>query len=318
MSLQKVKALKCKTAVNHNKTLQLALKKSKKQNKALVEAFVDERRELEKKVDKFENIFDQLKGKVECPVCLEIPRSSPAYVCPNGHIICNKCKKDSCPTCRVAMGAGKSLLAVTIIENVDHKCKFVDCEELCAKDKLEFHEKICKHRTVDCPYEECSDKVVLSKLLEHFKKKRCSFNSVLTVVNDESKSGSACFRVTIDNESAIDVSQVYWTVNLNSYKGAEFAICSHKCDNFYYITMVMFESEAECAKYKIEMEVHEADSSGQDSEVSFIYRGQPCSVDVGKDERRYLGLTVNHKGMAKIIGKSKTLTFNVSFKFYDN
>jgi len=316
MSLQKVKALKCKTAVNHNKTLQLALKKSKKQNKALVEAFVDERRELEKKVDKFENIFDQLKGKVECPVCLEIPRSSPAYVCPNGHIICKKCKTNSCPSCRVAMGTGKSLLAVTIMENVDHKCKFVDCEELYAMDKLDFHEKICKHRIVNCPYEKCIDKVVLSKLLEHFEKKPCS--SVLTVVNDESKSESTGFNVMVDNEPANDLRQLYWKVDLYSYKGTEFAICSSKHDNFFYITMVMFESEAECAKYKIEMEVHEADSSGQDSEVSFIYRGQPCSVDVGKDERRYLGLTVNHKGMAKIIGKSKTLTFNVSFKFYDN
>ena len=123
--------------------------------------------------------------------------------------------------------------------------------------------------------------------------------------------------MTINNEPAMELKEVNWKVYIYSYKGTEFAICSHKLDNFFYITMVMFESEAECAKYKIEMEVHEADSSGQDSELSFIYRGQPCSVDVGKEDRRYLGLAVNHKGMAKIIGKSNKLAFHVSFKFFD-
>jgi len=299
--------MKCKTKSNHIKALQLALKRSNK-----------ERKECEKKVDKFEEIFDQLKGKIECPVCLEIPRSGPAYVCPNGHFVCSKCKTASCPTCRVAMGTGKSLLAVTIIENVDHGCRFVDCEELFGLDKLEDHEKICKHRIIHCPYELCDEKVALSKLFKHIKKKACSVKSV--EVDDQCKSEpAAAFNVTINNEPAIDKSVISWKVYTYSYKGYKFAaICAKKIDNFFYITMVMFSSEAECAKYKIEMEVHEADSLGEDSELSFIYCGKPCSVDVGKEDRRYLGLAVHEKGMAKIIEKSKTHTFNVSFKFYEN
>ena len=232
MSLQKVKAMKCKTAANRIKTLQFALKKRNKQNKTLVDAFGDERKEWEKKVDKFENIFEQLKGKIECPVCLEIPRSSPAYVCPNGHFVCSKCKTDSCPTCRVAMGTGKSLLAVTIIENVDHKCKFVDCEELFAMDKLENHEKVCKHRTVHCPHESCNEKVVLSKLLEHIGKKSCS--TKLVVVDDKLECDPASFKVKINNEPAMELKKLNWKVYIYSYKGTEFAICSHKLDNFFY------------------------------------------------------------------------------------
>ena len=34
-----------------------------------------------------------LRKRVECPVCLEIPRSGPVFVCKNGHFVCQKCKR---------------------------------------------------------------------------------------------------------------------------------------------------------------------------------------------------------------------------------
>ena len=45
-----------------------------------------------------------LRKRVECPVCLEIPRSGPVFVCKNGHFVCQKCKRGgNCPTCREVM-----------------------------------------------------------------------------------------------------------------------------------------------------------------------------------------------------------------------
>merc|ERR1719318_1464895 len=68
--------------------------------------------------------FENLKKSVECPVCLKVPRRGPIFSCPNDHILCGKCKQDICPICREALGSKKSLLAVNIIENIFHDCKF--------------------------------------------------------------------------------------------------------------------------------------------------------------------------------------------------
>jgi len=94
------------------------------------------------------NVVDKLMDSIECPVCFDIPRTGPVPVCPNGHLVCQDCKRDICPTCRVQMGNGRSLLAMTIIENIDHKCKFDDCDDNFPMDKVEEHEKVCRHITV--------------------------------------------------------------------------------------------------------------------------------------------------------------------------
>merc|ERR1712179_643703 len=44
--------------------------------------------------------FDHLKKMVECPICLEVPRKGPIFMCPNGHFLCKKCRRENCPTCR--------------------------------------------------------------------------------------------------------------------------------------------------------------------------------------------------------------------------
>ena len=52
---------------------------------------------------KYEDLVGKLRDKVECPVCLELPRQSPVHVCPNGHVICAGCVRTQCPTCRTNM-----------------------------------------------------------------------------------------------------------------------------------------------------------------------------------------------------------------------
>eukprot|EP00092_Neocalanus_flemingeri_P029653 GFUD01032199.1.p1 GENE.GFUD01032199.1~~GFUD01032199.1.p1 ORF type:complete len:446 (+),score=104.74 GFUD01032199.1:53-1390(+) len=259
-------------------------------------------------------IFDKLKEKLECPVCMEIPRGGPVYVCPNGHFVCKECKSWSCPTCRVDMEDGKSLLAVMVIENIEHRCKFVYCEEHFALDKIDGHEKICIHRTVSCPKDFCQEKIALSKLLDHLGRQPCSTNAVPRVLKESSKSGQVkCTLGYLHSLTNLPKSESTWKLNHFQYGDTCFVILAKKLDHFYYFTMVMLESKEECLKYNIEMEVHEFASTSQESEVSFRFSGKPCSIDEDKDDRKYLGLTVNRKGMEKIIRKNKDNSFSLSF-----
>jgi len=333
MSLNKVKSLKSKIAGAKLKVvnLQFKLRKVKSEKKDLIkgwqettEGFEVIEKGLKLQIENGENqrkqliakhsiTLEKLKENVECPVCMEIPRAGPMFVCPNGHFVCKKCKTGSCPTCRVAMGAGKSLLAITVIENIDHKCKFVECEELFALDKLAAHEKICEHRIVRCPHSLCTVDMALSKLLEHLGKKTCSGNSKPFLIENSSKSGKANFLVT--DLGNIGNHEIAWQVNTFSYRNTNFAICARKYGDYYHFTMVMFESEAVCSKYKIAMEVHEKDSSCQEAELGIRFRGNPCSIDQSKSEVKFLGLSVHHKVMEKMIKNNKNLPFTVSFSF---
>ena len=76
---------------------------------------------------KYEELVRKLRDKVECPVCFDVPKSAPVPVCPNGHVVCVKCVREVCPTCRVRMEHGTSTLAVTVIENIEHTCEHEDC-----------------------------------------------------------------------------------------------------------------------------------------------------------------------------------------------
>ena len=90
---------------------------------------------------------NNLKKEVECPVCKDIPREGPIYTCPNGHLVCQVCKGGTCPICREAMGQHRSLLAVAVIENILHNCKYQECEEVFKLENLQEHEKVCEHRS---------------------------------------------------------------------------------------------------------------------------------------------------------------------------
>jgi len=256
--------------------------------------------------DKYSHLVDILKDRIECPVCLEIPINGPIPICPNGHLVCSQCKTGSCPTCRVPMGNSRSLLAVAIIENIEHKCKFGGCEEVFPVDKLGEHVKTCKYRTVSCPHDLCDVEIELSKLLVHVKK-GCSYNRVPAVIEDSD------YVSLLFNGAEQEGCDWSWKLNIFSYLNMIFAVFPQKNDNFYFFSIVMFDSEKECSKFNIEIVVHEEVSSMQDSEFSFKFCGKPTSIDVAKNEQKYCGLAVSNSGMNKILEKSEVNAFQLSF-----
>ena len=267
---------------------------------------------LQELLDKQKHLFDQLKDKIECPVCLEVPLSGPAPVCPNGHFVCTNCKAESCPTCRAPMGNNRSLLAVIVIENIEHECKFDVCGEVFTVVKLENHHKICKHRTVICPYNMCMRMMSLTQLLDHLERD-CSANNVFTEIESSSQSFTTIGYVGADEQE----SYWSWMPSVFSSGDVKFAIIPVKSENFYFFSIVMFEVKRECSKYGIELIVHEEGSTSHDSAVSYKFCGKPSSIDEPEADVKYLGLTVSNSGMTEIlktnVGKEFSLSFNISY-----
>ena len=109
----------------------------------------------------------KLRDKVECPVCFDVPKSSPIPVCPNGHVVCVKCVRDVCPTCRERMENGTSTLAVTVIENIEHPCDHDDCGKSFPHNEIARHMEECRMRPVSCPGLDCGVKLPRLQLIDH-------------------------------------------------------------------------------------------------------------------------------------------------------
>ena len=103
---------------------------------------VDLEEKYEKLKRKHKNLVEKLRERIECPVCLEVPEANPISACPNGHLVCSKCVGNNCPTCRSKMLNGKSLLALTVLENIEHKCHNLGCDKEFPLAELMAHKVI--------------------------------------------------------------------------------------------------------------------------------------------------------------------------------
>ena len=116
------------------------------------------RKELVEEVIKHRTLMREVKAKMECPVCLSIPREGPVPCCPRGHLVCTSCLEKmkqggqrACPTCRGPMGEGKSLLAKVLVENIEHQCDLKGCKEMVSFKTFNQHTRECNYRLVLCP-----------------------------------------------------------------------------------------------------------------------------------------------------------------------
>jgi len=257
-------------------------------------------------------LVDKLKDKIECPVCMEIPRKGPVPVCPNGHFVCPKCKKDSCPTCRSIMGNNMSILAGTIIDNIEHQCKFEDCDQSFLLTDLEKHEEACPHRTVFCLHPSCTKEIPLSKLQNHLvDKTSCLGENVFVDLRNKKR----CTSFQIFNGDVTDP-KMTWGLDTFSFEGMDFALYLHKSQGQFYFVIVMFGTEVQCSEYRVELEVHEYSSnkSSEIKQISYKFCGNPTSIDVEKTKLNSFG--INELAMQQMVDKSedKSPTFSLSYR----
>ena len=114
---------------------------------------------------RYEDLVGKLRDRVECPVCMEVPKTAPIYVCSNGHVVCVSCVRNTCPVCRTRMVRKNNILALTVVKNIQHQCK--DCYQDFDFESLIQHQKECEHRLVKCPDIYCDIMISLSSVKDH-------------------------------------------------------------------------------------------------------------------------------------------------------
>jgi len=270
-----------------------------------------EMEKLAKKIEAHDGFVSKLKNCIECPVCLGVPSDAPVYCCPNGHLICKSCKMDSCPICKEVMGPNKSLLAVTIMENIDHECRIDGCEETISYEELGNHMRDCEHRMVRCPCAGCGETMPLMELMRHLhdSKKCCLFIRDCEV--NESGDGSSHISAVNDFFKTKN-----WKIGIFKYKGVPLALKMDRTDGYFNASFVMFKSEAVCSKYRLEIAVHGADSTPPNADVLSLFIGAPGSVDQDEDRLKHRMLSVSDEAMRTILTKNiiNRDQFKVTFK----
>ena len=90
-----------------------------------------------------------------------------------------------------------SLLATTVVENIEHSCCYeVDgCKEKITLDVFPDHKKSCQFRTISCPAYLCNQRVIFADLVNHLlnqcEQSKGSFSSALTS-DDRGPFGRLC------------------------------------------------------------------------------------------------------------------------------
>ena len=107
-----------------------------------------------------------LMKELECPVCLEIPETTPIFQCSKGHIHCNVCRPrlNECPICRSSIPKyNRNLMAEKIHEKLLQSCRHPNCPV--RKVNIKEHEDQCSMALVECSH--CQNNVTIRELARH-------------------------------------------------------------------------------------------------------------------------------------------------------
>jgi len=281
------------------------LEQSEERKSAELSRTNEEFKNLEMSAESNATVVSKLWETTECPVCLELPRSTPIYVCTNGHIVCNRCVEEICPKCRVPMAEGghlnTSLVAASFIANVHHKCSYADCSEKFPLQDLSTHEVSCPQRIVFCPEPGCSLQLPLAKLLEHLKKP--ALPSTLIAVGQKK---AMTFRLKPTSKSA-GLGMVNVQDLGNSTKS--FVVVKTKsADHMICFFLVMLGTREESGRYLYDLSVQEyrqpllgrVRTGRGDLEAFTATSLKPRSIDDKDDENSY-GVNLNEETFEKLL-----------------
>jgi len=119
-------------------------------------------------------LLDALKSIVKCSMCVKVPREGPIHQCSSGHIICLSCffKNVKCQCGVNLKNTNRNLVAEKLLDEIPQDCinKDSGCNVELLFNKLNAHEKVCSHRSVHCPHDDCCDVIPLSKCMDHINK----------------------------------------------------------------------------------------------------------------------------------------------------
>jgi len=291
---------------------------------AAIEAEKDEMRKMNhERLDKlltmekkYADLTTLLRSSLECPVCLEVPISGPFPQCKNGHLVCAKCKRSECPICRVGLFDEKSLLAVKILDNIEHICSQEGCNKLFSLDNLEKHMKVCSYRKIKCPApsKDCGVEVPFCYLLDHILTEcNGSFNKCYggEVVMLETMPFVETFSSKLsDGDSVVKGCAYQWQERL-FYTTAEIG------DLFSAFNIFNLGEKSECDDVTVEITL--TDNSEENTlynfRISVKVVCQPIPVDVTENERKLNGIVVGKVQLEQIANNINN-TFDVIYNIY--
>jgi len=229
---------------------------------------------------KYDLLVARLLAKVECPVCFEVPKEAPINVCPNGHVVCNTCKRERCPTCRVRMGPGTSIIALTVVENIPHTCEFQihGCLVTCQLQELKLHQAQCQFRTVHCPNSRCPEKIPLATLAEHTLR-RCIRSG--TFHNSPINNNYHYVVPYTQTEQFHRRNDSSWRPEGICFNGCNFfvKIVRHGKKGKWFFYVQMAGSEKDAGQYTATISVYNP-TAGIDGRNSHRFIGEVCPIDV--------------------------------------
>eukprot|EP00092_Neocalanus_flemingeri_P040015 GFUD01043584.1.p1 GENE.GFUD01043584.1~~GFUD01043584.1.p1 ORF type:complete len:445 (-),score=133.25 GFUD01043584.1:46-1380(-) len=254
---------------------------------------------------KYTALTSTLRDEIDCPVCLEVPTCGPVPVCPNGHV-CSKCKDSHCPTCRVRLFSGKSLLAVKVIENIEHACRNEDCGKFFPLEEYKLHLTSCLHRTVNCPSpnEFCSRKMALSKVYDHILEDcQGSFNNI---GNNNSNLNNGNIPKYIAVGSILKLSSKGLALKWND---KIFYLNLEKAPDYSVFSLELFGTALECKDYEVSITVHRTNDKDMKGSVQ-RFTGKPLPIDTEQERRKKNGLLVGPDQMESLSVIDEKLKIN--------
>ena len=289
-----------------NEHLKISLEEmqaDKKEKKELEEQNEQLKRQLEVvEVEKKEmdEVLEELRGMVQCPVCLSVPRQGgPVPVCRNGHFLCHTCKdgirqealatgvggQPKCPSCMVELGNATSLLASRLIEKLKHECEQEGCEEMIPFPELVKHKLVCLFRNVLCPGGGCKLEIQFNKLKEHA-------NSCAYVEKQiEEENLSRTHRMTRRYMEFDDT--LFWHTDSLLAHGNLFFMKEKRENKIYWFETIMLGTEEECKDYLSSTTVLDEDFQ---TFATYTCHPRPISLEKWGD----MGLTLSENALARI------------------
>ena len=176
----------------------------------------------------------------------------------------------NCPNCREPMGNTMSLLAKTVIENIEHDCTNEGCnKKLSHKEVVKHREELCKYRRVLCPGNSSICKAILHfwELNDHFK----TCTSVKRF-NHKNMRYLSFQKSILTEDNTLNVNLRTEMFNLNN---EVFAVQKKMENANFSFGVLMLAERDKCNRFKVTIEIQDANY-----ETVFLAQFNPAPIDM--------------------------------------
>ena len=195
----------------------------------------------------------------------------------------------NCPNCREPMGNTMSLLAKTVIENIEHECTNQDCDEkLSHKEVVKHREELCKYRRVLCPGNSrlCETVLPFWQLKDHF------ITCISVGFIRSNKGNSRYFLLDADkapNRPCVDLRTEIFNLNNEA-----FAVQKRMENGNFSFGVLMLAERERCERFKVAIEIQDTND-----ETAFLAQFNPAPIDTVN--RDLASLVVPKQRFAKMV-----------------